>query len=90
VLKNQSAISPQLSSLATSCINKPFQHLHVKSLINSGPLGYKFEVDDTPMSKKQINIILNLDFEIRGLFGLEIHYKLFLKPQMFPLAISAV
>jgi hypothetical protein len=42
------------------------------------------------MSKKQINIILILDFDIRGFFGLGIHYKLFLTPVAFHLAISAV
>jgi hypothetical protein len=36
VVKNQRVISPQLPSLAPHCINKPFQHLHVEYLINSG------------------------------------------------------
>jgi hypothetical protein len=47
MMKNQWAISPQLSSFAPQGINKPFQHLHIKYLINSGPFGYKFKVDDT-------------------------------------------
>jgi hypothetical protein len=47
VVKNQIVISPQLSLLAPHDINKPFQHLHVDCLINSGPFGYKFKVDDT-------------------------------------------
>jgi hypothetical protein len=47
VVKNQWAISPQLSSLAPHSIKKPFQHLH-----NSGPFGYKFKVDDTPDVEK--------------------------------------
>jgi hypothetical protein len=33
-------------------------------MINRGPFGYKFKVDDIHlMSKKQINIILVLDFD---------------------------
>jgi hypothetical protein len=42
----------------------------------------------TPMmSKKQINIILILDFDIRGFFGLGIHHELFLRSLTFHLAI---
>jgi hypothetical protein len=46
------AISPQLPSLAPQSNNKPFQHLHVECLINSGPFGYKLKVDDTPDVEK--------------------------------------
>jgi hypothetical protein len=48
VLKNQRAISPQLSSLGPDGINKPYQQLHLKCLISSGPFGYRFKVGDTP------------------------------------------
>jgi hypothetical protein len=36
----------------THGINKPFQHIHIECVINSGSFGYKFEVDDTPDVKK--------------------------------------
>jgi hypothetical protein len=52
VVKKQGAISPQLSSLAPHSINKPFQHLHVECLSNSGPLGYEFKVGVTPDVEK--------------------------------------
>jgi hypothetical protein len=52
VVKNQSAISPQLSLLAPHGIIKPLQHLHVGCLINSGSFGYEFKVDDTPDVEK--------------------------------------
>jgi hypothetical protein len=39
---------------------------------------------------KQINIVLILDFNIRGYSDLEILYKLFLSSLAFHLAISAV
>jgi hypothetical protein len=35
-------------SLVPHSINKPFQHLHIERLINSGPFGCKFKVDYTP------------------------------------------
>jgi hypothetical protein len=37
--------SPRLH--LTASINV-FKHLHVECLINSGPFGYEFKVDDTP------------------------------------------
>jgi hypothetical protein len=52
LVKNQLAISPQLSSLVPHGINKPFQHLHIYFLINIGHLRYKFKVGDTPSVKK--------------------------------------
>jgi hypothetical protein len=42
------------------------------------------------MSKKQINVVFIFDFDIRGFFGLGIHYQFFLTPLTFHLAISAV
>jgi hypothetical protein len=51
-MKNQWAISPELSSLAPRRINKHFQHLHVECMNNSGSLGYKFKVDDTSNVEK--------------------------------------
>jgi hypothetical protein len=42
------------------------------------------------LSKKQINIVLMLDFDIHGFFGLGIHHELFLTYLMAHLAISAV
>jgi hypothetical protein len=42
------------------------------------------------MSKKQISIVLILDFDIRGFFGLGIHHTLFLTSLTFHLAIPAV
>jgi hypothetical protein len=59
-----------LSLLAAHGINKPFQQLHTECLINSSLFGYIFKVDDTPDVKKQIDIILFLDFDIHGLFDL--------------------
>jgi hypothetical protein len=44
--------SPQLSSLFPHGISKPFQHLHIECLINSGPFRYKFEVDYAPDVEK--------------------------------------
>jgi hypothetical protein len=38
--------SPRLRLTAT------IQHLHVERLINSGPFGYKFKLDDTPDVEK--------------------------------------
>jgi hypothetical protein len=35
-----------------------------------GPFGHKLKVDDTPDVEKVINIVLILDFDIRGFFGL--------------------
>jgi hypothetical protein len=55
--------------LAPHGISKPFQHLHIECLINSGPFRYKFKADDTPDVKKQINIVLILDFDIHAFFG---------------------
>jgi hypothetical protein len=40
------------TTLAPHSNNKPFQHLHAECLINSGPFGHKFEVDDTPDVEK--------------------------------------
>jgi hypothetical protein len=43
------------------------------------------------ISKKQFNIILILDFDIREYFGLGIHHELFFLTSLtFHLAISAV
>jgi hypothetical protein len=39
-------------TLAPRGINKPFQHLHVEYLINSGPFGYKFKENNTPDVEK--------------------------------------
>jgi hypothetical protein len=47
VVEKHSAISPPLYSLAPHSINKPLQTLHMECLINSGPFGHRFEVDDT-------------------------------------------
>jgi hypothetical protein len=51
----------QLSSLAPHGINKPFLHLHVECLINSGSFGYKFKVDDTSDVKKANQHCLDLE-----------------------------
>jgi hypothetical protein len=42
------------------------------------------------MLKKQINIVLIMDFDIRGFFGLGIHHKLFWMSLAFNLVISVV
>jgi hypothetical protein len=42
------------------------------------------------ISKKQMKIVLILDFVIHGFFGLGIHHKPFLIPLMFYLSISTV
>jgi hypothetical protein len=81
-------LSSQLSSPEPHDIDKPFQQLHVQCLINSGPLGYKFKMDDNP--KKQINIVLILYFDNRSLFGLGIHRHLFISFLKLHLEISAV
>jgi hypothetical protein len=39
-------------------------------MINSGLLGYKFKVDDTPDVEKVDQHYLILDFDVRGFFGL--------------------
>jgi hypothetical protein len=70
MVKNQCTISPQLSSLVPHGINKHFQHLHIECLINSGAFGNRFKMDDTPDIEKADNIVLMLDFDIRGFFGL--------------------
>jgi hypothetical protein len=62
VVKNQYAISPQLSSLAPHGINTRFQHLHVKYLINSRPFGYRITLDDTPDVQKADHHRIHLGF----------------------------
>jgi hypothetical protein len=52
VVKNQSAISAQLTVLVPHGINKRFHHLDVECLINSAPFRHKFKVDDTPDVEK--------------------------------------
>jgi hypothetical protein len=47
-------------------------------------------MDDTADVEKADNIVFILDFDIRGFFGLGIHYRLFLTSLTFHLAICAV
>jgi hypothetical protein len=54
------------------------------------PLGTNSKWMIPLMSKKLINIVLILDFDIRGFFGLGFHHKLFLISSTFHLATSAV
>jgi hypothetical protein len=90
VVKNQLAISPQLSWLVPYDANKPFQHLCIDYLINSGPFGYRFKVNVTPDVKKAYKLFLILDFDTHGFFALGIHHKLFLTSLMFHLVVSKV
>jgi hypothetical protein len=87
--ESMSDLSTALSCVPHS-INKPFQHLHIERPINGGPLGCKFKVDYTPDVEKECRIVLILDFDIHGFFGLGIHHKLFLTSVTFHLEISAV
>jgi hypothetical protein len=60
IVKNQWVISLQLSLLASHIISMLFQHLHVECVINSGPFGYRFKLDDTPNVKKADQHCFNL------------------------------
>jgi hypothetical protein len=71
-------------------INKPFQHLHIECLINSGPFVINSKWMIPLMSKKQIDVVFISDFDIHGFFGLGIHHKWILTSLMFHLAISGV
>jgi hypothetical protein len=58
------------SLLVSHNINKYFQHLHVERLLNTGPVEDKFRVDVTLDLWNEINIVLILDFDSCGFFGL--------------------